>query len=238
MALFEFVSDTANTGSGDGFLALYSEFISQFENKFNQVMLARIIVAIGNTLLDPSETLRLYSSTLEKEARLGPAATLLLKCELGMARLKHGDSEGLKEAIEEGKSQLDEISGSTADTCVHSAFYKLASDFHKIAGPPEEYYHNALKYLTYTPLETMPRDQQFQMATDIRYADPYCRRGGSYSPGSVFCIALLLSQGMEFSTLGKLWQRLLYLPLWARPTLGWGSCFMHSIRAILTCSII
>jgi hypothetical protein len=56
-----------------------------------------------------------------------------------------------------------------ADTCVHSAYHLLASEYYKGVGPPESFFRSALMYIAYTPLEGMSPERQYQLATDIRY---------------------------------------------------------------------
>eukprot|EP01084_Bolivina_argentea_P113647 202530_1 len=173
LKLFELVNDPSF--SGMDCLALYTDFISHFETKLNQLSLVRLLVAIGTSMEDKDATIHIYGDMLEKESRLGPAASLMLQCELGLVRLRGGDLDGLKEMIESGRTKVEGdglgLTGAAAtETCVHSAFYQLASEYHKVIGPPEAFYKDALMYLAYTPLETLPKERQCQLAVDISLA--------------------------------------------------------------------
>jgi 26S proteasome regulatory subunit N9 len=71
-----------------------------------------------------------------------------------------------------------------ADTCVHSAYHLLASEYYKGVGPPESFFRSALMYIAYTPLEGMSPERQYQLATDIRYTIVYTT--------TVYCCCMLL----------------------------------------------
>ena len=55
--------------------------------------------------------------------------------------------------VEECRSLLDAQDGVTA---VHSRFYELSSNYHKLMGNHAEYYKDALRFLGCTPLEQIP----------------------------------------------------------------------------------
>ncbi|CAM9680004.1 unnamed protein product [Choristocarpus tenellus] len=58
----------------------------------------------------------------------------------------------------------------SAETVVHSAYYRLASEYYKAVGPPDAFYHSALMLLAYTPLEEINAESRFALATDISLA--------------------------------------------------------------------
>lgn len=58
----------------------------------------------------------------------------------------------------------------SAETVVHSAYYRLASEYYKAVGPPDAFYRSALMFLAYTPLESIPADERYALATDISLA--------------------------------------------------------------------
>lgn len=53
---------------------------------------------------------------------------------------------------------------------MHSSYYRLASEYYKAVGPPDAFYRSALMFLAYTPLETIPADERYALATDISLA--------------------------------------------------------------------
>lgn len=53
---------------------------------------------------------------------------------------------------------------------MHSAYYRLASEYYKSVGPPDAFYRSALMFLAYTPLEGIPQADRYMLATDISLA--------------------------------------------------------------------
>ena len=58
----------------------------------------------------------------------------------------------------------------SAETAVHSAYYRLCSEYYKAVGPPDSFYRSALMFLAYTPLEGIPQAERYTLATDISLA--------------------------------------------------------------------
>lgn len=58
----------------------------------------------------------------------------------------------------------------SAETAVHSAYYRLRSEYYKAVGPPDSFYRSALMFLAYTPLEGIPQAERYTLATDISLA--------------------------------------------------------------------
>ncbi|CAM9600114.1 unnamed protein product [Chrysoparadoxa australica] len=202
VAVYKFVSDETACKSAD-LTALYDGFIKNFEAKANQLKLAQIICAIARQCSDVKLALKLLEDALEQRERLGPEASLLLSSELGLYRLKKGDVESIKGMLSSGKEALEDLQA--ADTCVHSAHHLLASEYNKVVGPPEAFYKSALMYLAYTPLATIPPEQQYQLATDISLAA--LTGDGVFNFGEVLATpALKVLEGTPNAWLGSMLQ--------------------------------
>ncbi|CBJ31774.1 26S proteasome subunit like protein [Ectocarpus siliculosus] len=168
VALLEFVSDPANAEAGGGLVRLCTEFVANFEAKMNQLRFVQILCAVGKTCSDPLVATQLFETALEKRERLGPEASLLLESELGLLVLRAGKVAEAKEVVEKGKVAVEELE--SAETAVHSAYYRLSSEYYKTVGPPDSFYRSALMFLAYTPLEGIPQAERYTLATDISLA--------------------------------------------------------------------
>merc|ERR1712070_857550 len=113
-----------------------------------------------------------FQTMLEKQARLGVEATLFLELKLSLFKLsRSGENpdgaaavmKEVKTVLDSKKPELDALQG-LMDTCVHSAYYKLATEYYKETGPPETYYKHALMLLAYTSFSPPPSGDA--MATD------------------------------------------------------------------------
>lgn len=74
--------------------------------------------------------------------------------------------------LKSSKSTLDELANSTESdvAIVHSAYYECAMTYRKAVGPPEAFYKEAISYLHYTPLDSIPPQDQYSLATDLSLA--------------------------------------------------------------------
>lgn len=162
----------------DNFIALYSNFISTFEAKLNQLEFAKIMAFIARAHTDPQAAIAFFDEVLTKKARLGVDASLYLELLLWLYKLSSGPAEAaarpetlaqVRGVLEGKRAEVEALQG-VMDTCVHSAFYQLATEYYKEAGPPEAYYKNALMLLAYTPVETLSPAQATSLATDMSLA--------------------------------------------------------------------
>lgn len=167
VALQEFVANSKHA-EGGGLVRLCTEFIGKFEAKINQLRLVQILCAVGKTCSDPLEATQLFETALEQRTRLGPEASLMLESELGLLWLRAGKVAEAKAVVESGKIVVEELQ--SAETVVHSSYYRLASEYYKAVGPPDSFYRSALMFLAYTPLEGIPAEDQYNLATDISLA--------------------------------------------------------------------
>lgn len=179
-ALSAFVHDESNR-RGDNFVTLYTEFIQKVEGKLNQLELAKLMGPIVQSFADAESKYKFIDDLLEKKARLGEEATLLitlLRCHVKLAtpppagtapEARAATLLELKKDMEAKKVEVDALSG-VADTVIHATFYDLASEYYKEAGPPEEYYKHALMLLSYSSMESLRPEKAMKLATDMSLA--------------------------------------------------------------------
>ncbi|WAR07666.1 PSD13-like protein [Mya arenaria] len=72
-----------------------------------------------------------------------------------------------KAVVEECQAILDTVDGVSA---VHSRFYEVSSNYHKLMGNHAEYYKEALRFLGCTPLETIPSGEHAERAFNLGLA--------------------------------------------------------------------
>jgi 26S proteasome regulatory subunit N9 len=88
--------------------------------------------------------------------------------ELVLLKLRQGDVAEVEATLKAAKTVLEGLAG--AEAIVYSSFYRAASEYHKMVGPPEAFYKNALMFLAYTPMETLGQEEQYNLAVDISLA--------------------------------------------------------------------
>jgi len=173
LGVLSFVSDPKNMRDGNSnFVQVYNYFVSQFDGKVNQLSLAKIAMKVAESYGDDDLVSRqsLIEGLLEKRARLGPEASLYLDMGLCQTLIRRGENlTSVKKTLSTAKTVLDTLSGSN-DTSCHSSYYKTANEYHKVEGPPELFYKNALMYLSYTDEKTMGESERYVLATDVSLA--------------------------------------------------------------------
>jgi hypothetical protein len=131
ISLDEFVGQASNNRGGS-FRRLYSDFITKFDARLNQVRLALIISTIGRSFSDPADALELYQTALKARARLGAEASICLEMDVVLVSIRLGQLDQAKELLEGAKSALSGLSSS--ETVVFSKFYKATAEYRKVCG--------------------------------------------------------------------------------------------------------
>merc|ERR1712070_882483 len=97
--------------------------------------------------------------TAEEEAKI------MYNCEIAMHKLATDQMDETKEMMKAAEKTLDGMS--EISDLTYSFFYKLAAEYHKKRASSPEYYRSTLQYLTYTPIDTLPSEQQVEIARDL-----------------------------------------------------------------------
>eukprot|EP00741_Cyanophora_paradoxa_P004426 tig00000802_g4296.t1 len=164
-SLLEFVQLPAQPG--ENLVDLYYKFIKEFEGKINPVRLVQILTIISRQLPDSDSAVAFFVQLADKVSA-NKEALVLCRVELAQLKRKAGIMGETKSIIEETQKVLDSIAG--PEVAVSAAFYRLVSDYHKVVGPPADFYKNALLFLSYTPLESIPQKEKQELAFDLGIA--------------------------------------------------------------------
>jgi 26S proteasome regulatory subunit N9 len=120
-----------------------------------------------------------------------PPASLYLDMSLCQTLVSRNlDLALCKKSLASSKVILDTLEG-TSDTSCHSSYYKAASMYHKVVGPPEAFYKSALMYISYTDAGTLSPDETQALATDVSLAA--LTGSGVYNFGEVVATPILES---------------------------------------------
>lgn len=111
-----------------GLTELYENFISDFEHKINPLSLVEIVLVVAREIREDEEAMAFVGKFREKVKNDGEASLLCLTA-IGTIQLRQNDLEAVKTTLEEAEGLLDSLAGVTV---VHSRFYDLCSNFHKV----------------------------------------------------------------------------------------------------------
>ncbi|XP_054164232.1 26S proteasome non-ATPase regulatory subunit 13-like [Oppia nitens] len=163
-------------------LDFYENFIADFETKINGLTLIETCVYIVNQL--PSHESRVvFLNKLSEKVKANREAAILCNILLGQSMLEAKDLKGIKDLLETTNELIEAETGVTA---VHSRYYRLSSEYHKLVGNHCEYYRDALRYLG------------CQTSTDVEDADTQAQRA--------FTLALAAILGDNIYNFGELLQ--------------------------------
>ena len=159
-------------------LEFYTKFISEFESKLNPLRHAQLAVRVSQcpaVSASNDDAQQFLSKTLAnvKDAD----AQLVLKCELASWKLKKqaaspAEQETLrresKTLLDESRARIDAVSG--LEAAVNTIFYRVSAEYHKKFGTADEFYRNALLFLSNASASDVAVDAQAAIAYDIALA--------------------------------------------------------------------
>ncbi|PVD29250.1 hypothetical protein C0Q70_11847 [Pomacea canaliculata] len=178
---------TPTFAKGDALLRLYESFITDFEHRINPLALTEICVLVVKQIPDPKQAVEFIEKVKEK-VKSSDEAKVLCMTTIGNIRLRNKDFDGTKAVIEECQAILDGIDGVTS---VHSRFYELTSNYHKLLGNHAEYYKEALRFLGCVSLKDIPSGEQAERAFNLGLAAVL--GDGVYNFGELLAHDVLLS---------------------------------------------
>lgn len=151
---------------GEGLIRMYENFISDFEHRINHLSLVEIILFVVKQIADPKQAVDFLEKIKEK-VKASTEARILCMTVIATIKLRGKDLEGTKTTVEECQGLLDTLDGISS---VHSRFYELSSNYHKLMGNHADYYKDALRYLGCTPLEIIPAAERVERAFNLGLA--------------------------------------------------------------------
>lgn len=151
-----------------GLIALYENFLSEFELKLNCVSLVNIIMVISGELSKDglSKSIEFLENYVEKVKNDIPAKILILS-NVGFLKVVIGEMGSVKKMIEELGTELETLDGVTT---AHAPFYDLCSRYYMIKSDHASYYRSTLRYLGCKECSEIPSIEQVPVAFSLGLA--------------------------------------------------------------------
>nr|KAG5694100.1 hypothetical protein BaRGS_033719 [Batillaria attramentaria] len=178
---------TQTFAKGDSLVRLYENFITDFEHRINPLALTEICVLVVKQISEPKQAVE-FMEKLKEKVKSSDEAKILCLTTIGNIRLRNKDFENVKPVIEESQAILDAVDGVTS---VHSRFYELTSNYHKLLGNHAEYYKEALRFLGCVQLSDISSGEQAERAFNLSLAAVL--GDGVYNFGELLAHDILLS---------------------------------------------
>lgn len=164
MSLLPYFHDS----SSPNFLSLFISFIQSNASKLNPVAYTSFAQLAASQQSSTAASLTFLAS-IESTVKDDPQARLMLDMERTRYRLREGQVEEAKAAVDEGKKALDSYAGVMAAE-IYSIYYRTRCELALKVDDYNEYYTNALLFLTYTPLTTLTEQEKRQWALQLSLA--------------------------------------------------------------------
>jgi len=153
-------------GAAAGLLEFFDGFIKPLEGKFDKVRLVQILAIVCKPqtaekaleIIAPFEA----STATNKDAK---SLWQALKAEKLTLAKQADEAKEMLECIDKEISNSHEV-----DAVVQSQYHKTSALLYKHLGRPQEFYKSSILYLAYTPLASIPAEEQPQTAFEIAVA--------------------------------------------------------------------
>lgn len=153
--------------SGPLQIELYTNFISTFESKVNQLKLAKIGIVVARQFSDGTAALEFLTKLSEKvNTPLTQEAFVLASMEVSHFNLLLGEMETAKTLIDSSEKILEGMDSVEMD--VNAGFYRVSGDYYKAKAEYANYYKNSLLYLACINVATdLNAEERVQRAHDL-----------------------------------------------------------------------
>lgn len=164
----ELVALSQKPATNDHLIDLYTNVVSKVSKNLDKQQYVRFCLAVARQYKEPAASLE-FLEKVQGEVTEDVQARLLCHMERVRVKVAEHDLKGAKKLVEEGKKFVKTYVG-IIDAPVQSHVYLAMSEYHREAGPAAEFLKTSLLYLTYTPLETIPLEEQQRLAAAVSLA--------------------------------------------------------------------
>eukprot|EP00054_Salpingoeca_dolichothecata_P021053 m.134058 g.134058 ORF g.134058 m.134058 type:complete len:381 (-) comp23852_c4_seq1:51-1193(-) len=147
-------------------LELYPKLIKDIQDRINRLSLVQLLLLVGKQYEDPQELIN-FLEPVEDKVKESDDAVVCLKSAIASLYCQVGNFKKAEELLAECETFLDAAPGVSE---MHSAYYKVAADYHQAQGHFAEFYTNGLRYLGCINFEDLDDQEQVQRAFDLGLA--------------------------------------------------------------------
>jgi len=162
------LNDIPFFGTGDHLLNLYNNFVNKIAKRIPPLDLVLLAITASTQITDVNGSLG-FLDGVSKVVAGDEQAAVLVRMEMVRCNLRANKPAEAQSLLEDGKKRMDDYMG-IMKALIHSHFYHASLLYAKSQGKHVEYYKNALLYLTYTPLTSIPQSEQLNLGKDISLA--------------------------------------------------------------------
>lgn len=150
-------------------LRMFTQFITTFESKINQLSLVSFALAASQQSSNSTEALEFLSNISTKvNTDQTQDAYVYSKIEIARVKLQLNQLQDSRDLLDESSKILDKFD--SIDPIINAAFYGVNSEYYKSKADFSTYYRNSLLYLACINLDDLSNLQKQQRAYDLAIA--------------------------------------------------------------------
>lgn len=166
------VFDSPNFQDGTLLMDLFTNVVKFVDSRMNVLTLAKLGAKAATQLPSTEEKIDFLTGLEEKASRYSEEgskdAPMLLRATRVFYMLEAEQFDQVKVELEHFEKELEETF--SFETCVYSAIYRTRAGYHKARNHPQEFYADALLYLSYTDVDQLSKEEQVGIAFDLGVA--------------------------------------------------------------------
>lgn len=149
-------------------IPLYETFVSDFKQKLNKLVLARILCVVVKQYAEPEKIISFCETAIQECQKEDKQASCFINCELAQMLLDMERVEDCKARIDTAAQYVDGTAG--IDNAVQASYCRARAAYYKVTGPASEFYKYALLLLAYAPLSEMSEAEATSISFDLGIA--------------------------------------------------------------------
>jgi 26S proteasome regulatory subunit N9 len=151
-------------------LQLYNGFVKRFAADLNPLVYTQFAISACEQMQASEEAVAFLQELGESKEVSGHAASgLLVTLAKGRLDVARNQLDECSNAIDAAAEAIRSASG-VMDSEIMSSFHLTCLSYYKAKDKVNDYFSNALLYLSYTPLTSLSPSEQLELATDVSLA--------------------------------------------------------------------
>ncbi|ORX47061.1 PCI-domain-containing protein [Hesseltinella vesiculosa] len=152
--------------SGPLQVAVYQQFVAEWESKINRLSLVTIALQAARQLKDAQASVDFLQHIISKmDTSESQDVYVLAVMEAAHFQLMLGQVDQVKKVMESSEKILDGFD--SVETEIYASFYRVSADFYKSQAEYAQYYRSALLFLACVDVDDMPLAERKGRAYDL-----------------------------------------------------------------------
>ncbi|KAI8799883.1 hypothetical protein BJ742DRAFT_764716 [Cladochytrium replicatum] len=166
LALESFV---VQPSAGPLLIGVYENFVVDFEDKLNQSSLVQFVTRVSRVMPDPKQALTFLTgqaAKIKERTSENSEAYVAATMEAAHYQLVTGAVDECKAAMDQCEKILESLP-SLSDPIIFASYYRVAAEYYRTKVMYQQFYHNALLYLSSVNLDDLSAQEKTERAENL-----------------------------------------------------------------------